>query len=60
MFIFDPESGFFPSQIPDARSKNINNNKKEEKKINSCLTFFVAINFTKLKIIFFLSGTGKV
>ncbi len=48
---------FFPIRISDPGS---NNNKKEEgEKIFRCLTFFVAINFTKLKIIYFESLREK-
>ncbi len=45
------------SQIPDLGSKN--SNKREGWKKICCHTFFVAINFTKLKIILFLECWRK-
>jgi hypothetical protein len=57
MFIPDPY--FYPSRIPDLGSRisdpgSKNTNKREDWKINFFIPFFVAPNFTKLKIILFL------
>jgi hypothetical protein len=52
-------SGMF---IPDPAFSILypgSNNKKEEGQKICCLIFFVAINFTKLKIILFLTGTER-
>ncbi len=52
----DPGSWVLP--IPDPGSKN--SNKREGWKKNCCQTFFfVATNFTKLKIILFLNDEEK-
>jgi hypothetical protein len=48
MFIPDPD--FYPSRIPDPK---IATKERGEKK-NSFHTFFVATDFTKMKIILFL------
>jgi hypothetical protein len=50
MFIPDPD--FYPSRIPGPGSKN--NNKREGRKKLVVIPFFVALNFTELKIILFL------
>jgi hypothetical protein len=54
MFISDPGSGFLPitdprSWISDPGSKNLNKKERGEK-IFVVIPFFVATNFTKLKI----------
>jgi hypothetical protein len=54
MFIPDPE--FYPSRIPDPRSRipDPKTATKEGGKKLAFIPFFVAINFTKLKIMLFL------
>ena len=52
-----PDPDFYPSQIPDPGSNY--SNKGEGWKKNWCHTFFVATNFTKLKIILFLKCWRK-
>ncbi len=62
MFIPDPGSWFLPildpgSRIPDPGSKNGNKRRGEKKFV--VITFYVATNFTKLKIILVLKCEEK-
>jgi hypothetical protein len=51
--MFSPDPAFFHLE------SRIQQQQKEEGQKIYCLIFFVAINFTKLKIIWFLTGTER-
>jgi hypothetical protein len=50
--MFIPDLDFFPSRIPDPKTAT---KERDEKKI-CVIPFYVATNFTKLKIIFVLKS----
>ncbi len=65
MFIQDPD--FYPSRIPDLGSRISDLGSRIQKQQENrgvkkicCHTFFVAINFTKFKIILFLECWKKI
>jgi hypothetical protein len=57
MFIPDPD--FYPFRIPDLGSRIQKQQQKRELKKIVVKPFFVATNFTKLKIILFLNAEEK-
>jgi hypothetical protein len=55
-----PDPDFYPFRIPDLGSRSKNSNKREGENNSVVKPFFVATNFTKLKIIlYFLNAEEK-
>jgi hypothetical protein len=55
-----PDPDFYPFRIPDLGSRSKNSNKREGENNSVVKPFFVATNFTKLKIILYFLNAEKI